>query len=453
MAAITATMSVTAKQNVFLQASRTDDQGNVTYLPNASIFTPENYSTFQNFVCLHQPFTSSGGDTTYKKNSNMRYEGTGLGDIIHTTWATIRGPAIIPDTANGYKEAFYSNYAPFQAISWIEIKSGNMKVIYMDDLLLQQDYTRDHPMAKLDCDLYVHRFPTKALLKTYSRVNPTWQLPICSQFNRQNKFHNAWFQYLFARQTVEWTIKLRPVKEFCEHVFPSGTTTTTTGMGTAKDTAPLVYGTSSAVTESNFSVELWGTFYILDYAERQMYLDQEFNRQLHCYRHDTITSNEGVNVLVQKDNFIVNDITRNLSLTFQPDEYLAGTILHPCNPGFKHRYEFRPFDKANGLDEWFTELQWIQNGLKLLENNPISFLRHTRHVECFGEPSKQPWHHLANQPALNTSILIRGVNFSRVDKFAVSWRKNTAKEGAFHWIQDYITLLHAERQIGGVPFQ
>lgn len=457
MANITATMNVTSKQDVFLKHTRTDTNGDVIFTPTASIFSPEKYATFQSFVSLHQPFSQQNGDNKLKLNSTFKWECTGLGDIVHQQWLMIRAPAIIPNPSGGHVEAYYSNMAAFRAISGFELKAGNLKVIEMDDFLLVQEYWRDHPQARLECDPYVHRFDKKCLLTHYSRCNPTWMVPIVSQFNKKNKFHNAWFSYLFARQTVEWIFKFNGVKVFTEHVVPGGAASlavdSAPGFGLCTDTTPLIYGTSTALKESDIQIDLYGTFYILDYGERKQYLEQEYNRQLHTHRHEIYVSNENVNALVQKDNVTMNDPTRCLTLTFQPDNYLDGTILMPYNPGYKHPYCFIPYDGDNGLDEWFTELQFSQNALKLLDTLPISFLRHQRNIEFYAEPSGDAFYHFAHQPALSSDMLVHTWNPSRVDKFGISWRKNTSLAGNVHIIQDYLTLLHADKQVGGVPFQ
>jgi hypothetical protein len=91
--------------------------------------------------------------------------------------------------------------------------------------------------------------------------------------------------------------------------------------------------------------------------------------------------------------------------------------------------------------------------LKLLENNPIQFLRNVRHVEMFGEPSRYGSYDLANQPMVNDDILIHTVNQSRIDKLTFSWKKNTNLAGTVHILQYYVGILTMKDQVGGVPFQ
>jgi hypothetical protein len=455
MANISVTMNVTSVQDVYLKAHTTDPATNgIVFVPNASVFQQETYATFSNFVSYHQAFQSLSGDTTLRKNADMKWDSSGIGDVLHTKWFMFRGPAIIADTANGYEEAYYINNAAFRLISWLELKTGQLRVCYYDDVILQQQYMFDHVHKNLPYDPYVHRFDgSKALMQQYSASNVTWCVPICDQFSRANKLNNGWFQYLFARQAVEWKARFRNIRDICCHVLPSGATTATTGFGTATDTSPLVWGTSRAVLESDFQVEMWGTFYILDPNERQTFIGKEIVRHLHCVRHETYVSNESAGTLVQKDQVTMNDPTKGLTFTFQPDSFLDGTMPMPYNPGLKHPYVFIPWDGASGLDEWFVELNWFQNGLRLLENNPIQFLRNIRHAEMFNEPSKWGGYELANQPLVQHDILIHTVNQSRIDKLAFSWKKNTSLAGSVHYFQYYVAILNAKEQIGGVPFQ
>lgn len=454
MANISVTMNVTSIQDVYLKNNVKDPATDeVIFIPQTSLFAQDSYLTFSNFVSFHRDFQSMSGDSTLRTNTDMKWDSSGIGDVMHSKWFFIRGPGIVPDTANSYEEAYYINEAPFRMVSWLELRAGQLRITYMDDLLLEMEYTHDHPNAKLSEDPYCHRFQTKAGLQRASVANVTWTMPICDQFSRANKLQNGFFQYLFAKQNTDWRARFRGPKEFTCHVLPSGATITTTGTGTATDTVPLVYGTSTGLSAADFRVELWATFYILDPAERAQYLKKEITRQLHSIRHESYVSNEASGSLVQKDNVTMNDPTKCITLTFQPDAYLDGTMCNPYSPGLKHPFCFVPYDGLSGLDEWFIEVQWSQNALKLLENNPIQFLRNVRHVEMFGEPSRYGSYDLANQPMVNDDILIHTVNQSRIDKLTFSWKKNTNLAGTVHILQYYVGILTMKDQVGGVPFQ
>ena len=66
-------MSIVARQDAYVKACVVEN-GVVKFKPNASIFQPENYATFYNFVSFHQPFTQQGGDSTYKKNTDIKFD-------------------------------------------------------------------------------------------------------------------------------------------------------------------------------------------------------------------------------------------------------------------------------------------------------------------------------------------------------------------------------------------
>lgn len=431
------------KKNV--QQTRPDGTSDLVVMPNASIFKPDQYLTYQSFVSLHLPFNPINTTGTYSKTQAMKYDAAGLGDVIPQVWMLVRAPALTAG-ASGV-EGYYVDHAGFAMFPAIEIKAGSLRVFYTTDLINKMDYERSHPDAKLRNDPYVHRFENKSLLIQGSKYNPTFHVPIMTPYTKLGEYKNAWFQYLFARQSVEWVFTGRSVLEWT--VNASAGAASGSGYGYALSTAPYLYGTSTALTESAITVELWGTFYLLDEDERAGIAAIAYFRQFRTVEPTLYPSTEAASVSITKE-VTANHCTRAFMFAFQPTSHIDGTTQIAYGVGLKNYYVFH----QTTVDEPFYSIQWVQNGLKLLdESNPISFLRHERWIESFGEVSKQPWILLANQPGLNSDVLIHTVNQSRIDKLQFVLKKNSAVAGTIFMLQDLINGIQANAGLGGVPFQ
>lgn len=452
MANITATFNIVAQEDFVLKNSQTvtmpDGSTQEVVVPFASIFAPDKYNTYHNFVSLHNQFNAINSGSTYSRNQPMKFECLGLGDVLKSAWIMVAAPAIIPNTGASGVQAYYCQDAGFVMFPEWQLRVGNLTTYKATDRVNRENFELNHPNAMLKNNPYIGRYACEPLLERAARVNQTFHVPLCAPFFRQNEYNNAWFNYLFARQNVEWWLTGRSIKDFTVNGTAAGASGVT-GLGVATDTAPYVYGTSTAITESNLQVNMWGLFYYLDEEERVSTASSAFQRLWQLIEHITYTSSEGVNTPIQKD-VTLNHPTRAVSFVFQPNKNFDGTTKIPHGIGLKNYY----VDIISGVDESFISIQWQQNGLKLIdEQNPISFLREERYVECYSRPSKQPRYLLANQPKLDTPEMIHTVNQSRVDKLTYTLKKNTALAGVIHLFQDYMNLVYANGGVGGVRFQ
>jgi hypothetical protein len=421
-----------------MSATGVSSQIRVTGSEDLAIFTEASNTLWMAELETFTPYAVNtvrldpNSGNAFKSNGTLTINGHGYGDLISTIYAEIDAPAI---TTNNGTDAYYVNEFGFAAIKDYSIRVGTQQCEKKHGRWAQAIIEYLYPEG-MRWEEGVGKFKKEIQLIQNAKSDNRYFVPLLLSQTRWS--HCAIPTVSIHHSTVNYIINLNPLSDCVQN---SGN----------PSAMPYVFGTSSALVDSNLSFYLWTSNIFLDDCERALFLVAD----LKYITTDTqeVTKDLTSNATITVDQIGFQHPMKYLIWFLRRAEAIDGTTFQRGKIGRKDPFSYA----ANHGGESMSQPNLLMNSQTSWDvtNTPPLWFRLIKSRESFPNVSKQgPKYLWAFGPGCDGWNVIKTLNLSRVDqiKFIVKNNNTAFTTGIFYLYGENVNVFVVMGGVGGNPF-
>lgn len=392
------------------------------------------------------------GHQGYHSTRYQLYDPTTHGD----KWASLKAFVVLPDiqrnattfTAVNYagrdNDAYYVQDVGFAMFPEVIIRTGGVDLPVLTDHHSMFYYQQQHPDSREDIDENIGHYRTVGDLKQAASAPQILVVPFLAPYWQMRKNpHRAFPLNHTAAQPTQLKVRMREIYEITVNELEE----------TAK-VNPWKKGTSTPITSNDISVRFFSNFLLMHHrersAQRQLNLTNTgITMDFHYFATVERVSNESAGTLISWE-LDVNHTTNGFVLYYQPNNYIDGSFVSPCGVGAKNYYDF---SDPNGSESLYNFGMWTNNTGLIDDTEPISIRRAGHHDMHNDTPHWTTFYTFTvDCKGMDNAYETHTFNPSCIEKFKISFRKNSSGNGTAYAMFSVKNLFFAQGLYGGLQF-